>query len=238
MIITIEGTDSSGKETQVKLLTERLTKNGIPNKIFSYPDYTSPTGKIVGGPYLGKQEITDCWFSEGSLSVEPEVASLYYAADRRYNAKEIQETINKGYVAILDRYVYSNMAHQGSKIDSEQGRIDWFNWVDSLEFGLLGLPKADLCIFLHMPYEYALELKKNRTSLDQHEVSQEHLVKSERAYLEMQKIYGFKYVNCIDQERIKTINEINDEIFDMVTNFLEKEGTVEHERNRKRTKNL
>ena len=40
---------------------------------------------IVGGPYLGKKEISDGWFPEGATNVDPHVAALYYAADRRYN---------------------------------------------------------------------------------------------------------------------------------------------------------
>ena len=51
-----------------------------------------------------------------------------------------------------------------------------YQWIDKLEFWLLELPKPDVTIFLHMPYEYAKELKKNRTSLDEHEKSEAQII--------------------------------------------------------------
>ena len=86
-IIVIEGTDCSGKETQSKMLVEKLKEKGYKVKRMSFPMYESPTGKIVGGAYLGKKEIGPCLFEEGAVNVDPEVASLYYAADRRYHCK-------------------------------------------------------------------------------------------------------------------------------------------------------
>lgn len=53
-LIVIEGTDCSGKQTQSDLLLKYLNDNGIKTKKFSFPMYDTPTGKIVGGPYLGK----------------------------------------------------------------------------------------------------------------------------------------------------------------------------------------
>src|SRR5574344_24184 len=140
-IIVIEGTDCSGKETQTSLLVQRLQKNGQKVERFSFPNYDSPTGMIVGGPYLGKNEISDCWFPEGSVTVDPYVAALYYAADRKYNIKHNNE------------------------------RLKLYKWLDTLEYGLLELPKPDLTIFLHMPYKKVLELKKGRIGTDQHESS-------------------------------------------------------------------
>ena len=65
-IIVIEGTDCSGKETQSKLLKDKLEKMGKKVIRFYFPYYESPTGKIIGGPYLGKPEICDSYFPEGS----------------------------------------------------------------------------------------------------------------------------------------------------------------------------
>ena len=58
-LIVIEGTDCSGKETQTKLLVEKLDKLNIKCVRLSFPMYDTPTGKIVGGPYLGKDYICD-----------------------------------------------------------------------------------------------------------------------------------------------------------------------------------
>ena len=88
-LIVIEGTDCSGKETQATRLLERLLGENIRISRYSFPNYDSPTGKIVGGPYLGKSYICDSWFKEGATNVPPKVASLYFAADREYNIDEI-----------------------------------------------------------------------------------------------------------------------------------------------------
>ena len=170
--IVIEGTDCSGKETQSRLLVEKLTKMGKKAIRITYPNYESPTGKIVGGPYLGKEEISECWFPEGAVNVDPKVTSLYYAADRKYNEEEIRKYLEEDYFVICDRYTSSNMAHQGSKIKDDNERFNMYQWIDKLEFWLLSLPKPDKTIFLHVPYSYAFELKKNRISLDEHEKSE------------------------------------------------------------------
>ena len=80
-IILIEGTDCSGKETQSKMMLEYLNSVGIDAVRLAFPDDESPTGKIVGGPYLGKSYICDGWFPEGAPNVDPKVSALYYASD-------------------------------------------------------------------------------------------------------------------------------------------------------------
>ena len=97
-LIVIEGTDCSGKETQTNKLMERLKRDGHKVFKFSFPSYDSPTGRIIGGPYLGKDYICESWFEEGAINVNPKVASLYYAADRLYNMPKIIEKYEQGYI--------------------------------------------------------------------------------------------------------------------------------------------
>ncbi|MBT3642721.1 hypothetical protein HN604_02060 [archaeon] len=112
-IIVIEGTDCSGKETQSKLLFQRLAQENIPSEVISFPNYRTPTGKIIGGPYLGKPEICPSWFSQGPGPVDPKVASLLYAADRRFALFAIDKILNSGTNIIFDRYGSANQGHQG-----------------------------------------------------------------------------------------------------------------------------
>lgn len=220
-IILIEGTDCSGKETQTKLLVEKLNNIGIKCERISFPMYDTPTGKIVGGPYLGKNYISDCWFPEGAVNVDPKVAALYYAADRKYNIGKINDLLENGVNVILDRYTYSNLAHQGGKIKDKEERFKMYDWLDKLEFGLLGLPHADIKVFLHMPYEVALILKKNREEgMDQHESDKEHLIASENAFKEISNIYDFKTVECNIGDSPRTIEDINEELYNYVKDLL------------------
>ncbi len=233
-LIVIEGTDCSGKETQTKTLMNKLVAENIPVKIFSFPWYDSPTGKIVGGPYLGKNYICDGWFPETAPNVDAKVSSLYYAADRKYNLPKIEEELAKGNNVILDRYVFSNMAHQGGKIFDYKDRNDMYAWLDDLEFRLLALPKPDICIFLHMPYEAVAILKSNRMeSSDQNEACANHLKNAEKAYIEVAKKYNFKTIDGsnkmsgnITKENIKSIEVLSEEIYSYVSKELKKKKII------------
>lgn len=216
-IIVIEGTDCSGKETQSRLLEKKLKEENIKCVSFSFPRYDTPTGKIVGGAYLGKKEIGESFFENEKEELDPKIASLYYAADRKYNIGKVLDYVEKGYIVILDRYVTSNLAHQGGKIDNKDERFYIYQWIDKLEYWLLELPKPDKTIFLHMPYDYAKELQKNRTSLDIHEKNEKHLRNAERAYVELSQLYGWDTVECVKDNKIRTIEDINLEVYKIVT---------------------
>ena len=215
-IIVVEGTDCSGKETQTRLLEKRLTDSGEKCIRFSFPMYDTPTGKIIGGDYLGKPEIGDSLFSEGAVNVDPHVVWLYYAADRKYNMPKIMEYLEKDYYVILDRYTTSNLAHQGSKIHDKDERFDMYQWIDKLEYWLLKFPKPDITIFLHVPYEYSIELRKNRENIDEHEKSPEHLKASEEAYIELSELYNWSRIECIKDDKLRSIEDINDEILKII----------------------
>ena len=211
-IIVIEGTDCSGKQTQSELLVERLNKDGIKCVSVSFPCYDTPTGKIVGGAYLGKPEICESFF-EDAVKLDPKIACLYYAADRKYNIGKIIDYVNQGYYVILDRYVTSNLAHQGCKIEDKDERFYMYQWIDKLEYWLLELPKPDKTIFLHVPYDFSKELEKNRAFLDEHEKSPEHLKNAERAYVELSQLYNWDTIECVKDNKLRSIEDINNEIY-------------------------
>ena len=210
-IIVIEGTDCSGKETQSKLIEEKLKKEGKKVLRISFPAYDSPTGKIIEGPYLGKSMNT--YFDEGPTQVDPKVISMYYAADRLYNLKDIDENLD--YI-IFDRYVESNMAHQGSKIDNIEERKELYNFINELEYKLLKLPKPDITIFLHVPYEYVKKLKENRKQLDEHEKDDKFSKKSIDTYLELTNLYNWNKIECIKDNNLRSIEDINEEIMNII----------------------
>jgi dTMP kinase len=216
-LIVIEGTDCSGKETQTARLIVRLQGDGRSVMKFDFPHYESPTGKIVGGPYLGKKHIGKGFFKEGAANVDPKVASLYFAADRKYNLPIIIKALNEGKVVIIDRWVDSNTAHQGGKIFDKKEREKFYKFINNLEYKLLGLPKADIRIFLHVPYQFAEQLKSGRKeAADQHEMSKEHLINAEKAYLEVCELHDYKRIECVKDEKLRSIEDINDEIYNHV----------------------
>ena len=85
--------------------------------------------------------------------------------------------------------------------------------LDKLEFDIMELPRPDAVIFLYMPYEYASILKQSRKEApDQHESSKEHLKQAESAYLELTEIYNYIKIDCVKDDVIRTIDDINDEV--------------------------
>lgn len=220
-IIVIEGTDCSGKETQSKLLVEKLKEAGIKVERFSFPCYDTATGKIVGGPLLGKQHISESYFEEGLPNVDSRLISLYYAADRKYNINLIIDKLNEGINVVLDRYVYSNMAFQGAKFKDDLQRLQFFDWIEKLEFDLLELPKSDINIFLHMSIEKTMELlSKRKEDGDANESCPDYLKRCEQTYLLLASKYNFKTIECVKDDKIKDIDEINNELYKFVFNNL------------------
>ena len=219
-IIVIEGTDCSGKETQSKLLYKKLEELGKKVKVFSFPMYETPTGKIVGESYLGRSGSSV--FEEGAINVNPHIASLYYAADRKYNLEKINKYLDDDYIVILDRYISSNQAHQGSKIIDKDERFNMYQWIDKLEYWLLELPKPDITFFLYMPVDKIVELSKNREVLDEHEQDKEYLKRSSDAYKELSELYNWTTIECTKNNELRTIDEIHASILEKV---------LEHEKN-------
>lgn len=220
-LIVIEGTDCSGKQTQSELLFKRLLKDGFDVEKYSFPNYDSSTGKIIAGPVLGKNYVCESFFSDVT-KVDSKVISLYYAADRKYNIDKINSDINDGKIVILDRYVYSNMAFQGAKLNTEKEKIEMFKWLEKLEFDFLELPRSDINIFLHMPTSLIIDLVKNRNELaDEHEKNLEYLKKAEDTYILMSEKYNFKTIECQKNNKIRTIENINEELYNYVKKELQ-----------------
>ena len=220
-LIVIEGTDCSGKQTQTDILVNNLRELGYKAVSFSFPNYASPTGKIIGEAYLGKHSPS--YFTEGIENVDPKISSLYYAADRAYNIDIINKYLEHDYIVVLNRYVESNMAFQGGKIKDIKLRNMMYEWLDNLEFVLLGLPRPDYVIFLYLPYEYVCELKKKRGQ----ESNVNILHMAEIAYLELAVIYDYNKINCLDHGHLRTIEDIAEEIKRKIKMYLEEEDENE-----------
>lgn len=223
-LIIIEGTDCSGKQTQSELLVKRLEKEGVKVARISFPMYDTPSGQIVGSCLLGKPAMCDellktehSFFPEGGGNVDSLAAICYYAADRRYNLPIINKYLSEGYTLIIDRYVTSNMAHRGGMIESKDERLKMYKKIDILEYELMELPRPDKVILLYMPYDYACVLKKNREELpDEAEANALYLKRGEEAYLELAELYNYSLVNCVENDTIRSIEEINNDVYKLV----------------------
>ncbi len=216
-IFSIEGTDGSGKKTQSIKLYERFKEEGIPCEVMSFPNYDSPTGKIAGVCYLGKIDLGlgGSWFEEPT-KLDPYVASLYFAADRRNEKARIEEILSSGKHLILNRYIESNMAHQGGKLRGVE-RKKFIDFMENLEYGLLEMPKPNKTIFLYIPTDITIKLREERNEFpDAHESSEEHLKNAEETYLELEKRFNWTRIICAPNGKVRHRESIAEEVYNQV----------------------
>lgn len=221
-LIVIEGTDSSGKETQTKKLYERLLEKNLKVKKITFPNYESPACEPVKMYLAGE-------FGEDPLKINPYPISTMYAIDRYASFKKDWEKFyNEDGIIITDRYVQSNIIHQGSKIEDPIEKKKYIEWLKDLEFEKIGVPKADLVIFINMPHKFARMLMENRKNKingevkkDIHERDEEYLKKSYENACEASKEQNWKEVQCVRDGQLKTIDEISEEIYKLVETCLE-----------------
>ena len=217
-IIVIEGVNDSGKETQSKLLAKALKQEGYKVVEFSFPMYKSPTGKIFKNCVLGKDGSG--YFPEGYENLNPYVVCLYTAADRKYHKEKIEKYLQDGYIVILNRYTSSNMAHQGSRYNDSEERFFMYQWIDKLEYWLLKLPKPDCTILLKVPAKYLNQLDEKQVSFTFQEniFDQDSVLK---AYIELSELYNWDTIDCVSNDKMKSVEEIHQEIMKIVRINLE-----------------
>ena len=218
-LIVIEGTDGSGKGTQVKLLTERLKKERYKTTTASFPQYgkksSGPIEEYLNGKYGAPSEIN------------PYATSLFYAIDRFDFSREIRRRLDDGYIFILDRYVDSNAGHQGGKIKNPKEREKFIEWLYDTEYRILGIPQPNLVIILHVPAHIGQKLvaqKQQRLYIeggkkrDAHEADIEHLKNAEASYLWLARKYPQDHIliECVSNGILLSPEKIHEKLWSIV----------------------
>lgn len=214
-IIVFEGTDGSGKQTQSTRLVNYLKERGKKVVLQSFPNYESLSSTLVK-LYLNGD------FGEDVNCLDAYQTSTLFAVDRLYTMHTLLPKLSDDTILILDRYVESNMIHQASKIDDKKSRDKFLDWVYDFEFNVLKLPKPTKTIFLDMPFECSIKLKKERninksgTEKDIQELDENHLKKSYDSAKYVSKKYNWIEVSCTENEKIKTIEQIGNDILEIL----------------------
>lgn len=218
-LIVIDGGDGSGKRTQTKLLVERLKREGYPVETVSFPRYETPTGQLV-------KKYLNGGFGEPT-KVPAREASMYYAYDRWAAMQDgAFEALSHGAFLVADRYVASNMGHQGSKFSSLTEMAEYFKWNDHLEHEFLGIPRPTVNVILHVPAEVSMELiEKRGEEKDGHE-NIHHLKVAEMTYTELARTFpNFVRIECVDKDgNLRSMEEIHELIWEKVGHLC---GTIE-----------
>ena len=217
LLIVIEGTDGSGKATQVDLLFKCLKKEKTPCATFSFPDYTSKAGKTIASYLRG---------DHGSLQqIDPYFFASLYADDRKAKQNAISQALQQGKIVILDRYVSSNF-YQMAKLPSGQSQKEFRDWLFDLEYCTNHLPTEDLVIFLSMPPTISSTLLRSRKpKFDQGKMKKD-IHEQNKSY--MQKVFAtfqkeakenpiWHIITCTKQGRLLPPEHIHQEIYDVVS---------------------
>jgi dTMP kinase len=214
-LIVIDGTDGSGKATQTKRLIERLQSEGLTVKTTSFPRYGQKSCGLVEhyleGHYGSAEEVG------------PYRGSIFYAVDRYAASFEIQQWLQEGHIVIIDRYVGSNMGHQGGKIRDRAEREAFYKWEMELEHELFGIPVPDVNLVLYVPVEISLELarmrnitegNKHNLKTDIHEADEQHLRDAAEAYQHMTELFDtFTLVKCTQNNKLHDRDTIHEMVW-------------------------
>jgi len=110
--ITFEGSEGSGKSTQVQRLAARLERSGAPYLVTREPGGT-PIGETI-------RELLQ--FASHNSSMTPESELLLFEASRSQLVREIiKPALERGVCVIADRFFDSTTVYQGAarKLDRE-----------------------------------------------------------------------------------------------------------------------
>lgn len=218
--IVIDGTDGSGKTVQCQLLIERLKKEGFQVMSADFPQYGTKSAGLVEEYLNGKYGQVNAY-----------AASLFYALDRYDASFKIRQWLAEGYIVVSNRYVTANAGHQGGKIGNPIEREKYFHWLQDIEYNILGIPKPDINIILHVPAELAQTLVDKKDSSvrnyaegkkrDLHEADLEHMKNAEKVYLELADILpNTELVECMEHSKLLSIETVHNRIWSVVTNTL------------------
>jgi len=215
-LVAIEGIDGSGKGTQSRMLHERLNAEGIRAALIGFPQYEQTLfGRAVGQFLNGRFGALD--------EVDPFLVSLLYAGDRFESRDLLLEALASNDIVVLDRYVPSNLAHQGAKCEAVE-RAALIEQIEQIEYEVYSLPRPDLVLLLDLPVDEAQRLiatKAQRSYTDRaadlQEADADYLRGVREVYLELSRATpNWHCLACAADGRIRGVDEIAEEIYQTV----------------------
>lgn len=218
-LIVLEGTDGSGKSTQFRLLSQKLTAQGTDFQKLVFPQYSEPSSALIRMYLAGE-------FGTKPTDVNAYAASAFYAVDRYASYKKgWGEWYEQGGLILSDRYTTSNAVHQASKLPAA-GQPEFLKWLYEFEYDRLGLPKPDLILYLDVPTAFTEKLMRHRelstnTKADIHEQDTQYLATCRETGRAAARYYGWTIIDCVRDGQMRSIEDIHEEICRHVAACLE-----------------
>lgn len=221
-LIVLEGTDGSGKGTQLQLMNDYLTAQNTPHASLDFPRY----GKTFFGDVAGKALKGEF----GSMkTVSPYLMSIPYAADRWQAKPQLDQWIEEGKIVLVNRYATSNAMYQAAKL-SEDKRAAFMQWNFDMEYSVFGIPKEDIVVYLHVPSDVAqtlVEKKGERVYLSQGQTKDIHerdvLFQKEVEHLYLTSCAAHPHwvqIECVEDGELLSKEAIHDKIIKVLKSKL------------------
>jgi dTMP kinase len=177
-------------------MAQAFEQRGLPVARFSFPRYESSFGRLIARFLNGEF---------GALKdVDPHFSALLYAGDRFEAKAELEAALESGHIVLTDRYIASNLAHQGARVAAPR-RHEFIAWLRELEYGLYGMPVEDLVIYLRVPAEEGQRLVGLKSSRDYtakqrdlQEADLRHLEEAALVYDRLAEVLNWATVECVE----------------------------------------
>ena len=190
LFISFEGSDGTGKSTQVRLLTEYLSSKGYDVLLTREPGGTAISEKI-------RNIILDPENSE----MDGHTEALLYAASRAQLVSEVlRPAIEEGKIIICDRFMDSSIAYQGFARGLGPDEVRMIN-----EFAVHGL-QPDITFFMDLSPEKAMQRVERQGSKDRLEAEAMDFHRSVyQGFVKLCEIYKDRFVRVDASDSIEKI---------------------------------
>lgn len=218
MLVTIEGTDGSGKAEQTKLLCNNLKNLGYKVKQLEFPRYKDDSSTLVRMYLRGE-------LGENPDDVNPFASSTFYALDRyvSYVKDWRDDYYSDDTIIVSDRYTMSNAIHQGLRFQDNSEELDnYLRWLFDFEFLLLKLPEPDIVIYLDLPTELSqrlIHMRESKTDTKSDILEEvDYQRRSRKQGLMLAERFHWFVINCAthNNKDIRTVEEINNEMLSYI----------------------
>lgn len=185
--IAFEGTDGSGKSTQMKLLGSYLESRGVEVYLTHEPT-RSPFGEL----------LRDCM--SGRIDTNERTIAALFAADRLDHILRAQDGIRakleQGVTVLCDRYYFSSFAYNGGFVPLE--------WVIELNRPAMELMRPDMVVLLDLPAEDGMKRVSRRNERERYENLERQQLIREKYFEVFERFKNEENILIVKSEEDKT----------------------------------
>ena len=218
-LIVIEGAcDGIGKTTQYNMLYNKLTSLGYTVIKHHFPSYNTfhgaPVEKYLSGEFGKIKDISPYFIN--SLYANDRACTWYLKLKKEYDS---------GKIILLDRYTTSSIIYQAALLMPIEKRKEFIDYIVDYEYNKLGIAEPDMVIFLEAPFDMVTDLRNNRQGYegnanDIHEKDLEFMKSVYNNAMFVSDYLKWTAIKCNSQDKMKSIEDIHDEIYKKVKKIL------------------